>query len=262
MSEKHFTIKKAEDETTEIICILDRSTSIRTSGLIEKTIEGFNAFLSDQKKQASKAKLTLCLFDGGTGYGNTGTPGETYEMVHNGVDIQTVPELNKDTFVPKGMTAMYDAIGITIDNVSKRINETKAEDRPDKVVILIMTDGEENSSKEYNQKTVFESIQKYKTENKWAFIFIGANIDTMRAGHGIGVSAGNTLAYTNTGHGVDTAYMNMSMSVSRLRSSSSDLVGFTGASGSAGFAGASGALGDTVNLDSLIVDNGAEKENI
>src|SRR3990172_484091 len=145
--------KDPSQETTEIICVLDRSTSIRTSGLIEKTIEGFNSFLADQKKLSGKAKLTLCLFDGGTGYGNTGAPGETYEIRHNGIDLNDVPELNKDTFVPKGMTAMWDAIGATIDSVSNRLEKIKLEEKPDKVVILIMTDGHENSSREYTQSS-------------------------------------------------------------------------------------------------------------
>lgn len=243
--DKHVTIKNTDEETTEIICILDRSTSIRTSGLIEKTIEGFNSFLNDQKKLPGKAKLTLCLFDGGMGYGNTGVAGETYEIRHSGIDIKDVPELNATTFVPKGMTAMYDAIGITIDNVAKRILETREEDRADKVIVLIMTDGEENSSKEYNQKTVFESIQNKKDTDKWNFIFIGANIDTMRVGGNMGVSTGNTLSYSNTDRGVNTAYMNMSASVKMYRSvAKSDI------------------LAGSVELDSLIADNGQEKENL
>lgn len=112
---EHKTIKTAEEETTDIICVLDRSTSIRTSGLTEKTIEGFNSFLADQKKSIGKAKLTLCLFDGGMSYG--AEVGKTYEIIHDRVDIQNVPILTDKTFVPRGMTAMYDAIGSTIDAV-------------------------------------------------------------------------------------------------------------------------------------------------
>lgn len=233
---EHKTIKNAEDETTDIICVLDRSTSIRTSGLIEKTIEGFNSFLADQKKAPGKAKLTLCLFDGGSNYG--AVMGKTYEIIHDRADIQSVPELNTDTFVPRGMTAMYDAIGSTIDTV---YNQWKSSaEKPDKVVFLIMTDGEENSSREYNQKTVFESIEKRKEEDQWAFIFIGANIDTMSVGGNMGVSAGNTLSYSNTDRGVSTAYSNMSKSVTKLRSM--DRVMYS------------------ASMDSLIKDNGAEKE--
>jgi len=238
MTTEHKTIKNAEDETTDIICILDRSTSIQTSGLVEKTIEGFNAFLGEQKKAVGKATLTLCLFDGG--YGDAAGGGKTYEIIHDRADIQSIPQLTKETYVPKGMTAMYDAIGSTIDTVYNQWKD--AADKSDKVVVLIMTDGEENSSREYTQKAVFESIKKRQDEDKWAFVFIGANIDTMQAGGSMGVSAGNTLSYSNTGKGVNTAYMNMSASVSKLRSSNSNSRMYS------------------ASLDSLIADNGAEKE--
>lgn len=234
--------KKVEDETTEIICVLDRSTSIRTSNLIEKTIEGFNSFLAEQKNLPGKARLTLCLFDGGSGYGNTGVPGETYEIRYSGIDIKDVAELNKETFVPKGMTAMYDAIGMTIDNVAKRIAEAKKEDCPDKIIFLIMTDGAENSSKEYTQKIVFDSIKKYKEEKNWAFVFIGANIDTMQAGYGIGVSGGNTLSYGNSAKGVAGAYGAMGVMTSNFRAMSSTSSNFSTAA------------------NNLVVDNVSEKE--
>lgn len=231
--------KKAADETTDIICVLDRSTSIRTSGLTEKTIEGFNSFLAEQKNAPGKAKLTLCLFDGGTSHGAVG--GKTYEIIHEREDIKKIPELNKDTFVPRGMTAMYDAIGATIDTVYTQLKDSK--DKSDKVVFLIMTDGQENSSKEYTQKTVFDLIQKRKDDDKWVFLFIGANIDTMQAGGGMGISAGNTMAYSNTNFGVNTAYVNMSKSVSKMRMTVS-------------------ATMDSNFSDTLLSDNGEEKEKI
>lgn len=236
--------KDPSQETTEIICVLDRSTSIRTSGLIEKTIEGFNSFLVEQKKTPGKAKLTLCLFDGGTGYGNTGAPGETYELRHNGIDLNDIPELNKETFVPKGMTAMWDAIGITIDNVSNRLEKTPVGEKPDKVVFLIMTDGEENSSREYNQGSVQELIKKYKERDKWAFLFIGANIDTLKTGGSMGVTLGNTMSYSGSDRGVKMAFANMSKSVSYARGMSSHSEGYA------------------TSIDSLLADNGEEKEDL
>lgn len=241
MSNEHVTIKKAEDETTEIICILDRSTSIETSGLTGKTIEGFNAFLADQKKVPGKATLTLCLFDGDA-YGLPNKDSKAYEIVHAGIDIHDVPNLTPDTFKPKGMTAMYDAIGITINNVYDRIQAS--ENKPDKVVVLIMTDGEENSSREYTMDAVSKLIDERKSENNWAFIFIGANIDTMKASSGLNISKGNTLKYSNTGDGVNTAYMNMSSSVSNVRLMRSVTSDFS------------------ANLDNLIDNNGTAKEDI
>lgn len=230
--EKHVTIatenkvaKDPSEETTEIICVLDRSTSIRTSGLTERTIEGFNSFLGEQKKLPGKAKLTLCLFDGGTSYG--AIAGKTYEIIHDGIDINAVPELNKITFEPRGMTAMWDAIGATIDNVSVRHSKLKMEEKPDKVVILVMTDGQENSSKEYNQKTVQELIKKHKENDQWAFVFIGANIDVMATGHSMGVSNGNTRSYVANDIGVKSAFFSMSASVSKMRGMSMDSVSYT-----------------------------------
>ncbi len=237
---KSITAKKEKkSETTEIICVLDRSTSIRTSGLTDKTIEGFNSFLSEQKKAPGKAKLTLCLFDGGKHYG--AVEGKTYEIIHERMDINDVPDLNRDTFIPKGMTAMYDAIGATIDSVYTKLKDTK---NKSKVIFLIMTDGEENSSEEYTQKSVFELIEKRKKTDKWAFLFIGANIDTIKSGGNMGISRGNTMSYSNTNNGVNIAYMNMSASVSRFRSPGVF------------------AKGMDVNVDTLLADNGVEKEKI
>lgn len=232
--------KKASDETTEIVCVLDRSTSIHTSGLTEKTIEGFNSFLNEQKQLPGKAKLTLCLFDGGMGYGNSGLENKTYEIIYDRVDIKEVQELNNKTFVPKGMTAMYDAIGVTIDNVYKQLKASKQ--KSDRVIFLIMTDGEENSSREYDQKTVLKLIEERQKKDKWAFLFIGANIDTMKAGGGMGISKGNTMAYSNSGVGVNTAYRNMSASVSSFRSP--------------------GVFTSQLDMSNLLADNGVEKEKI
>lgn len=231
---EHVTINN--NETTDIICILDRSTSIRTSGLVDRTIEGFNSFLADQKKETGSAKLTLCLFDGGTGYG--AEAGKTYEIIHDGIDIQSVPELNNKTFVPRGMTALFDSIGATIDTVYNRWKD--ATDRADKVIFLIMTDGEENSSKEYTQQAISDLIKKRKDDDNWVFLFIGANIDTMKVGGGLGISSGNTMSYSNTGHGVGMAYTNMSASVSHLRSATFSMT----------------------STDSLLSDNGIEKEDL
>jgi uncharacterized protein YegL len=235
---KKVTKKANKDETTEIVCVLDRSTSIRTSGLTEKTIEGFNSFLKEQKEEPGKAKFTLCLFDGGSGYG--AQVGKTYEIIYDRVDIKDVEELNDKTFVPRGMTAMYDAIGSTIDTMQKHLKADKK--KSDKVIFLIMTDGEENSSREYNQEAVFKLIEDRKKKDNWAFLFIGANIDTMKAGGNMGISRGNTMSYTNTNHGVNTAYLNMSASVSMFRSP--------------------GVFAKSADFSNLLADNGTEKEKI
>jgi len=212
---KKKTTPKKKQGLTEIVCIVDRSTSIRTSGLIERTIEGFNSFIADQKKEKGDAKLSLILFDGGDGFGTT--PDTTYEIIHDGIDIKDVPELNNKNFVPKGMTALYDAIGKTIDGFKERMEKAKKSEKSEKVIFLIMTDGEENSSREYDKKTVKKMIDDHKEKDKWGFVFIGANIDAMHEGGMIGVAGASTFQYDNSQVGVTNAYVCMSNTVSRVR---------------------------------------------
>lgn len=195
--------------TTEVVCIIDRSTSIRTYGMVESTIEGFNSFLHEQKQGKGDANLTLCLFDGNMD--------DSYEIRYDGVNIEQIPDLTNETFVPKGWTAMYDAIGVTIDKVRSRIENMEESQRPEKVVFLIMTDGQENSSKDYNKKRVAEMIKECEEELDWAFVFIGANIDTMGEGSSLNVSLGNTMAYASTTDSVEKTYAKMSATVSSVR---------------------------------------------
>jgi len=195
--------------TTEVVCIIDRSTSIRSYRLVEKTIEGFNSFLNEQKEEEGEANLTMCLFDGGNE--------DSYEIRYDGVNINDIPELNNDTYSPRGMTAMYDAIGVTIDKVKTRINNMDESDRPAKVVFLIMTDGEENSSKEYDRTQVANLIQECEDELDWAFVFIGANIDTMKEGGSMNVKMGNTMSYASNEDSLGDTYAKMSSTVSSVR---------------------------------------------
>jgi len=205
--------KPAADETTEIICIIDRSTSILTAGLVESTIEGYNAFIMEQRKAPGKAKVTTCLFDGDPNGG-----ADTYQILHSGTDVQQAPFLDGNNYKPKGWTAMYDAIGITLQNVRERFSK---EGKPDKVIVLIMTDGQNNVNIDFNKEKVLETIKELREKEKWGFVFIGANIDAFQEGGSIGVSKGSTLAYSNTRGGVKTAYKKMSSSVYSMRSMAS-----------------------------------------
>lgn len=119
---------------------------------------------------------------------------------------------------------MYDAIGITLQNVKSRFEK---EGRPDKVVVLIMTDGQENASKDFKKDTVLNEIKELREKHKWGFVFLGANIDAFQEGGSIGISRGSTLSYTNNAGGVKTAYSKMSKSVARMREMSSDSVMFS-----------------------------------
>ena len=122
---------------TEIVCIIDRSGSM---GVIrDDAIGSFNTFLKDQQSLSGEALMTIVLFD------------DQYEIMHNGTRINYVPLLTKKTYVPRGTTALFDAIGRTINEVEDRINgiEDKRK-KPDNVIVAVLTDGEENASTEFD----------------------------------------------------------------------------------------------------------------
>lgn len=164
----------------ELVVIIDESGSM--SGVTDKTIRGFNEFLETHQELPGEALLTLVKF-------NT-----KYEIVHNGVNVKDVSKLDNKTYNPMGMTALLDAVGKAIDEVGKRYDEMKKKDKPGKVIFLIMTDGEENSSKEYKLEQIKEKIQNRQGKNKWEFVFMGANQDAWAAGGGMGIY--NNVNYT------------------------------------------------------------------
>ena len=157
----------------ELVIIIDDSGSMQH--VADKTISGFNEFLETHQKLPGEALLTLVKF-------NT-----NYEIVHNGVNIEDVPKLNKNTYQPHGMTALLDAVGRSIDEVGKRYDAMSEEDRPAQVIFMIMTDGEENSSEEYNLEQIKEKTKKRQDENKWEFVFMGADQNAWTAGHSMGL---------------------------------------------------------------------------
>jgi len=169
-------------KTTHIICILDRSTSM--GGQQEEVIRNFNKFLEEQQSVDGKAKLTLALFDTG------------YELLYDKINLQKAKPLNRDSFKIQGATAMNDAIGKTL---SRLINKKKA-------IVLIHTDGYENSSTEYSQGAVKELVDTLK--KKWEFIFVGGDINANQIGGSLGIV--RTANVSNTVFGTENTYVNFS----------------------------------------------------
>ena len=134
-----------KERLTEIISIVDRSGSMQS--ILDDAIGGFNTFLAAQQRQPGQAKLSLILFD------------NEYQVVHQAVDIQQVEPLNQDTYVPRGSTALLDAVGKTIDAVGERLAATPESERPSQVIVSILTDGYENASQTYSKPKVAEMIK-------------------------------------------------------------------------------------------------------
>ena len=129
---------------TEIVCIIDKSGSMEA--VKEDAIGGFNRFLKEQQELPGESLFTLVLFD------------TEYRRVTDGRPIREVNTLNRKTYSPGGMTALLDAVGITVDRVARRIEKTPPSDKPEKVIVAVLTDGLENSSVEYSAGQIFDKI--------------------------------------------------------------------------------------------------------
>jgi len=193
-----------KENLTEIVFILDRSGSM--SSLTTDTIGGFNSFIDTQKQEDGEAILTTILFD------------DQYEILHNGVDIKTVKPLTSKEYSARGMTALLDAIGKTINTVGERLNKTNEDDKPSKVIFVITTDGQENSSREFTQSKVKEMIEHQTNNYSWKFLFLGANIDAVSTAQSFGISGQFASNYTANSVGTDSLYRSVSKSVASYRS--------------------------------------------
>lgn len=190
----------------EIIDITDRSGSMST--LRADVIGGFNVFLHDQKEAPGQAKMTHVQFD------------DVYEVLYAGVPVQDVQPLTTETYVPRGCTALLDAIGRTLDIQGKRI---KDENWADKIIVCIRTDGQENASKEYSQQRIKQMIQ-HAQDHGWVFIFAAANQDAFVTGATYGIAAGTTMDWCPTDAGTSASYASTSATVRSLRADPNDVL--------------------------------------
>lgn len=185
---------------TYIAMILDRSGSMSD---IKTDMEGaLNTFLTDQKTIPGDCQVSLFQFD------------DEYEAVFTHQDIEFVPKVE---IVPRNMTALYDAVGKTVNWLGEHFNKMKEEDRPEKVIVVIITDGLENASKEFTQDKVREMIKHQEEVYGWAFTYIGANQDAYAVGGSVGVAASSSLNYGANFRGTQVVGQTLSSAVTRTR---------------------------------------------
>lgn len=170
-----------KENFTDITVLLDKSTSM--SDCIEQTLSGLNEYIEDQKKVDGKCTLSLFTFD------------TNYHCLFNGVDIQDVKPVTIDQCQPSGCTALMDSLGKSIDDAGQRLAVMKEEDRPSQILVVILTDGEENSSKEYTSDKIKQMITTQQNDFAWNFVFLGADFDAFKTAHLFGVSADNVHNY-------------------------------------------------------------------
>jgi uncharacterized protein YegL len=186
-----------------IISILDRSGSM--ASIVNDAIGGFNTFLISQQAEPGEAIFSLVLFD------------HDYLPVHTAVPIQSVPPLDRTTFIPRGNTALLDAIGKTIDNLGQQIIALPKSARPEKVIICILTDGEENASRQYPAAKIKQQILHHRELLGWEFIFLAANQDAILGATALGIAVEDAVHFDASPAGAQAVMQEKARLVSQKR---------------------------------------------
>ena len=189
-------------DLTELVFILDKSGSM--SGLEKDTIGGFNSMLQKQRAVDGECRITTVLFD------------NNYELLHDRIDIRAVSPMTEREYQVGGSTALLDAIGRTIQKLVNVQKNTAEAYRAEKVMFVIITDGEENSSREWSAEKVKALIEEEKKYG-WEFIFLGANIDAVETAGRFGISADRAVDYVPDGAGTELNFQAMSETVACFR---------------------------------------------
>ncbi len=192
---------------TEVVFILDRSGSM--SGLEGDTIGGFNSMIEKQRKEEGEAYISTVLFD------------DQSEVLYDRVPVAKVEPMNDSQYYVRGCTALLDAIGGAIHHIANVHKYAREEDRPEKTLFIITTDGMENSSHIYDYKKVRKMVEKEKDKYGWEFLFLGANIDSIKVAGRFGISADRAIDYVCDEEGTALNYQVLSETVSAVRRSRS-----------------------------------------
>tara|TARA_Y100000310_G_scaffold309196_1_gene353090 strand:+ start:33 stop:650 length:618 start_codon:yes stop_codon:yes gene_type:complete len=192
-------------DATEIVVVADKSGSM--NAVRDDAIGGFNALVADQQKEGvDEAYLTLVLFD------TTYTVGDRQA-------IEDVQPLTEDTYQPAGGTALLDALGRSITETGTRLAALSEDERPDQVIVAVITDGEENSSREHTKAQIKKLIEHQQEKYNWKFVYLGANQDAFAEARGLGVDQrkGFVASYTSSRVGTRQAYAGASHGILRMR---------------------------------------------
>jgi len=191
---------------TAIAVILDRSGSM--GKLSKETIEGFNAFVAEQRKVKGEAVLTLATF------------ASDYRLVYDFVPLDSVVDLTTATYVCNGYTSLLDSVGKTINSLGNRLSAMPENERPSKVIVVVMTDGEENASTEYAIDKIKEMVEHQTNKYSWLFVFSGAGIDAFHGSKSLGMNTNNSRRFAPTPAGIGGMYKSISSNTASYRSSS------------------------------------------
>jgi len=193
---------------TEIVFILDRSGSME--GLESDTIGGYNALIDKQKKEEGQAYISTVLFD------------DVSEVLHDRVSLDEIAPITNKEYYVRGCTALLDAIGGAIHHIGNVHKYAREEDKPEKTLFVITTDGQENASRRYTYEKVKHMIERQKEKFGWEFLFLGANIDAVKEAQRFGIRPERVANYHSDKAGTALNYKVLSSTISKVRACECD----------------------------------------
>ena len=188
---------------TEMVFILDRSGSMH--GLEGDTIGGFNTMLEKQKNLEGEVLISTILFD------------HESEVLYDRIDVQSISAMTERDYTVRGSTALLDALGGAIHHISTIHKYARAEDRPERTLFIITTDGLENASRNYSREKVKRMIEHQKNNYGWDFLFLGANIDAIETAGHFGIDATYSVNYQCDSQGMALNYEVVSEAIASIR---------------------------------------------
>ena len=194
---------------TEIVFILDRSGSM--GGLEADTIGGFNAMIEKQKAEEGEALISTVLFD------------HERDVIHDRVNVQKIAPMTRKEYYVRGTTALLDAVGSAIHHIGNVHKYAREEDRPEKTLFVITTDGMENASRKYSYTRVKDMIQRKKVKYGWEFLFLGANIDAAGEAARFGIAPEFAANYHADSRGTEVIYESVNEAIHRVRACAAPL---------------------------------------
>lgn len=186
---------------THISVVMDRSGSMQS--IKTDTEGGFNAFIQAQKELPGEATVSMTIFD------------NVIDVIHDFVNIKDLPVFKLE---PRNMTALLDAIGVTINNLATKLDSLEDSEKPEKVIFVIITDGAENASHEYKLEAISNMIKTQTDDAKWEFVFLGANQDAISVASNMGIVASKSMTYAANSKGVESSYLSLTKNMTRMRS--------------------------------------------
>ncbi len=198
---------------TLIAMVVDRSGSMES--IRDDTIGGINTFLAEQKADAENVIYTYAQFD------------TEYEVIHDNIPMADAPLLDRSTFVPRSATALLDAMGKTINRVSSYIATQPDNEKPERVILVIVTDGRENSSREFTRSAIFELMKSKQDNDDWNVIYLAANQNAIAEARNWGIKAGGAMNYTAGEIGVSNVFAALHTHSTSLKKGLESVVDFS-----------------------------------